>query len=417
MPAMNGMFTLYSFYRRHKILAIVLVMFLFVALLAPLLASHLPLYAYYKGQHCFPAFNPDGYVMMEGKKVFYQTINWKETDLPVIMAPVAWSPQMMDYANADYVSPFARQVYYPDGVERPLPFLWRHHLGTDKLGRDVLAGLIHGLRSSLFTGLLAMLLAGFIALVAGSLSGYFGNEKLKMSRAALIAMLLAMPALWFYAVELQRFSTHDCRLLKLSGTVLIMALTLAIFRLLAAGLSSVGFFRHKISIPADRILTRLTELITAMPRLILILTLGALFKPSLLSLAFIIGLTSWPEMARLLRSSIISLLHTGYVESARALGFSDLRIILHHLLPNAIGPMLVALTFGISATILVESSLTFLGIGLPPETVSWGSLLARARENFSAWWLALFPGLAIFCTVLLMNMTADAIQRFHKPHP
>ncbi len=414
---MNEVFTFYSFYRRHKILVILLLLFLFIALLAPILASHLPLYAYYNGQHCFPAFNRNGYVVMEGKKVFYQTISWKEAGIPLIMAPVAWSPEMMDYANADYVSPFDRQVYYPDGIEKPLPLLWRHHLGTDKLGRDVLAGLIHGLRSSLLTGLLAMLIAGFLALVAGSLGGYLGNDRLKISRAALAALLMAIPILWFYAIELQRFSTHDSLLLKLSETILIAVLILVIFRLLAAGLSRVEFFRKKISIPLDRILTRLTELIMAMPRLILILTLGALFKPSLWSLAFIIGLTSWPEMARLLRSSIMSLLHTGYVESARALGFSDLRIILHHILPNAIGPMLVALMFGISAAILVESSLTFLGIGLPPETVSWGSLLARARENFSAWWLALFPGLAVFCTVLLMNMTADAIQRFHKPHP
>ncbi len=413
---MSYWFSVRAFFKLHRWLTIILCVFLFIALFAPFIANHLPLYAKFKGHHCFPAFNKDGFILAEGKKVFYEDVSWKqEENVFKIFPPVAWSPVYFDYPNAGYVSPFEKQVLIADGKEKLLPFFQRHHFGTDKLGRDVLSGIIHGTRSSILTGLLAMFLAGIIAVITGSISGYFRNDGLKISRAAVLTTFLAIPSLYFYAFELQRFNWNGNVFLQTLKTIFIIALIAFLAWIIIKLLKLIPFLKKKISFPADSLITRITELITAMPRLILILTLGALFKPSLLSLALIIGLTSWPEMSRLLRASIMSEKEKGYVEGARVMGFNAFYIMRKHLLPNAITPMMVALTFGISATIMVESSLTFLGIGLPPETVSWGSLLSQSKENFQAWWLAVFPGLAIFITVYSLNKTADVIQRFNNP--
>lgn len=413
---MNSLYAVIAFLKTHRSLTVILGVFLFTTLFAPFIANNLPLYAKYKGHHCFPAFNDDGNMLVEGKKVFYVDINWKEEENTFkIFPPVAWSPSNLDYPNADYVSPFDKQVLIVDGTEKPLPFFQRHHLGTDKLGRDVLSGIIHGARSSILTGLLAMLIAGIIAVITGSVSGYFGNAGLKISRAAAFMFGLSIPAVYFYAFELQRFNWNENLFLQTLKTVFIILLIVLFASMMTKILKKIPFLKKKISFPADSLITRITELITAMPRLILILTLGALFKPSLMSLALIIGLTSWTEMSRLLRVSIMSEKEKGYVEGARVMGFNSFYIIRKHILPNAITPMMVALTFGISATIMAESSLTFLGIGLPPETVSWGSMLAQSKENFQAWWLAVFPGLAIFITVYVLNKTADAIQHFNNP--
>lgn len=405
-----------AFFNNNRGLCIVLCVFLFTALFAPYLANNLPLYAKYKGQHCFPAFNEDGNIMADGKKVFYVDVNWKEEENTFkIFSPVAWSPGYLDYPNADYASPFDNQVLIVDGSEKPLPYFQRHYLGTDKLGRDVLSGIIHGTRSSILTGLLAMFIAGIIAVFTGSISGYFRNDGLKISWASLIVSILSIPAFYLYVFELQRFNWNENLFLQSLKTIFIIALIAFLAWIIIKLLKLIPLLKKKISFPADSLITRITELITAMPRLILILTLGALFKPSLLSLALIIGLTSWTEMSRLLRASIMSEKEKGYVEGAKVMGFSPVYIIRKHILPNAITPMMVALTFGISATIMAESSLTFLGIGLPSETISWGSLLAQSKENFQAWWLAVFPGLAIFITVYSLNKTADAIQRFNNP--
>lgn len=413
---MSDLFSVMAFFKKHRGLALLLCIILFTALFAPYLANNLPLYARFKGQHCFPAFNDNGYALEHGKKVFYESVNWKaEDDVFKIFPPVAWSPSNLDYPNADYISPFDKQIYVVNGKEKPLPFCWRHHLGTDKLGRDVLSGIIYGTRSSILTGLLAMIIAGVIAVITGSISGYFRNDGIKISKAAWFTSLLSLPAFYLYAFELQRFNWEGSLILQLLKTVFILVLIFFIFRVMTKLLKLIPFLKKKIPFPVDSLITRITELITAMPRLILILVLGAIFKPSLVSLALIIGLTSWTEMSRLLRASILAEKEKGYVEGARVMGFSSSYIIRKHILPNAISPMMVALTFGISATIMVESSLTFLGIGLPPETISWGSLLAQSKENFEAWWLALFPGLAIFIAVYTLNKTADAIQQFNNP--
>jgi peptide/nickel transport system permease protein len=129
----------------------------------------------------------------------------------------------------------------------------------------------------------------------------------------------------------------------------------------------------------------------------------------------IIGFLSVPGVARLTRAEFIRSRSLDYVQSARALGLRDFRIIFRHILPNAISPVFVYVAFGIASAIVAESSLSFLGIGVPADTVTWGSLLSYARDDYSAWWMAVFPGLAIFITVAMYNLIGEGLREALNP--
>jgi len=160
----------------------------------------------------------------------------------------------------------------------------------------------------------------------------------------------------------------------------------------------------------DLVLSRFFELWAAIPSFFLILTAAAFFPPSLFFIMIIIGLTSWVGIARLTRSQFLQVRSYDYVSAARSLGYSNSRIMFRHILPNAVGPILIPAAFGVAGAILAESGLSFLGVGVPAEAITWGSLLAGARSNAAAWWLVLMPGLAFFVTVTLYNLLGDGLR-------
>jgi peptide/nickel transport system permease protein len=157
------------------------------------------------------------------------------------------------------------------------------------------------------------------------------------------------------------------------------------------------------------------EILISLPSILLIITIAAISKRSILNVAIIIGLTSWTFIARQVRSEILKLRELEYIAAARTMGFSSFRILFLHALPNAIAPALVTIAFGIASAIITESSLSFLNIGVPLDTVSWGRLLAESREQFSAWWLVIFPGLCIFATIISFNLIAEGIEDAFNP--
>ena len=130
----------------------------------------------------------------------------------------------------------------------------------------------------------------------------------------------------------------------------------------------------------------------------------------------IIGLTGWVGIARLTRSQFLQVRSFEYVSAARALGYSNNRIMFFHILPNAIAPVLIPAAFGVAGAILAESGLSFLGVGIPAEAITWGSLLAGARSNTSAWWLVVVPGFAIFITVTMYNLLGDGLRDALDPN-
>ncbi|MDD5724058.1 MAG: ABC transporter permease [Syntrophales bacterium] len=161
----------------------------------------------------------------------------------------------------------------------------------------------------------------------------------------------------------------------------------------------------------DAVIMRFVDIMLCFPAFFLILAVIAILEPSIWNIMIVIGLTGWMGITRLVRADFISLRERDFVQAARAIGAGDLRIIFRHILPNAMASVLVAATLGVAGAILTESALSFLGIGVQPPTPSWGNILTAGKNNIDiAWWLSLYPGLAILMTVLGYNLLGEGIR-------
>lgn len=172
--------------------------------------------------------------------------------------------------------------------------------------------------------------------------------------------------------------------------------------------SLAGFFVGKI----DAVLMRFVDIMLTFPTFFLMLAVLAIVpKPSIYIIMVVIGVTSWMDVARLVRAEFLTLRERDFVLAARVSGAGNIRLILSHILPNALSPVFVAATFGVAGAILVESSLSFLGFGVQPPTPSWGNILTAGKDNIEvAWWLSLYPGLAILITVLSYNLVGEGLR-------
>jgi peptide/nickel transport system permease protein len=133
-------------------------------------------------------------------------------------------------------------------------------------------------------------------------------------------------------------------------------------------------------------------------------------EKSIFFLIAIFGLLGWPNVARNMRTEMLRTRSQEFIESARALGYSHFRIMVRHAIPNCMSPVMVVLTFGVASTIVAEAALSFLGIGVPDDVMTWGGLLYSAKSNGSAWWLSVFPGMAIFLTATSLNLVGEGIR-------
>jgi peptide/nickel transport system permease protein len=166
----------------------------------------------------------------------------------------------------------------------------------------------------------------------------------------------------------------------------------------------------------DSALMRLVDLMLCFPTLFLILAVIALLGPSIWNIMAVIGFTGWMGVARLVRAEFLSLREREFVTAARALGAGDARLILRHMLPNAMTPVMISATLGVAGAILTESALSFLGLGVQPPTPSWGNILTAGKDNIEiAWWLSVFPGLAILITVMSYNLLGEGIREAIDP--
>jgi peptide/nickel transport system permease protein len=161
----------------------------------------------------------------------------------------------------------------------------------------------------------------------------------------------------------------------------------------------------------DDVIMRVGEVQLAFPTIILYVAVMAVLGPGLLKLIAVIGVVGWVQYARVERAMTLSAREQEYVQAARALGASDITIMRRHILPNTLGPIIVIASFGLASTIVIEASLSFLGLGVPPSVPSWGSMLADGRDYLRAgWWVATFPGLALTLTVLAVNLLGDWLR-------
>ncbi|NIW47354.1 MAG: ABC transporter permease subunit, partial [candidate division Zixibacteria bacterium] len=233
--------------------------------------------------------------------------------------------------------------------ERYQPPSLDHPFGTDDLGRDLLTRILSGGRISLSIGLLSMLIAVVVGVTIGSLAGFFGGR-------------------------------------------------------------------------LDNILMRFTDLMLTIPRLFLLILVAVILRGinwpylqeagGIAAIVVVIGILSWMSIARLVRGSFLALREKEFVEAARSLGLSNLRIITRHILPNAISPVIVAATLGVAGAIISESGLSYLGFGVQPPTPTWGNMLRNAQDEMlrGNMWMAIFPGLMIFITVLSINYIGDGLR-------
>lgn len=295
-----------------------------LALLADFVANDKPYYIELEGESYYPVLI-DYQVWLGARQWPSRLANQRFSQLAESADFVLWPP--IPYSAT--VPDITGDVFEPPSRA--------HWLGTDGLGRDVAAGLVHGIRVSLTIGLVVVTIQASIGVLLGGLAGYYG------------------------------------------------------------GLADLAF-------------SRLFEVMLGIPTFFLIITVAAVFKPSVYLIMVILGLTGWVGIARLIRSEFLRVRAMDYVAAAQSLGASDSRIMLRHILPNAIAPVLVSMSFGVASAILTESSLSFLGIGVPAHVVTWGSILAVAQSNTTAWWLAVFPGAAIFVTVTAYNLLGDGLR-------
>jgi peptide/nickel transport system permease protein len=237
-------------------------------------------------------------------------------------------------------------LLFPDGgramdltARLTAPFAgWEHPLGTDPLGRDILARVVVGGRVSFFVGIVSALGAVVIGTVVGLLAGYYRG-------------------------------------------------------------------------PWDMFLMRFADIQLALPFILLAMTVIAIIGPGLDRIIVLMIVAQWVQYARLIRGSVLSLRQAEFVQAAQSYGLPDRKILFGHILPNAMGPLVILATLNVANNILLESSLTFLGLGIDPLVPSWGGMLADGRNYIqTAPWVTIFPGLAIMLTVLGLNLLGDWLR-------
>jgi len=246
--------------------------------------------------------------------------------------------------------------YDPEKSDMPSryqPPSWEHPFGTDGLGRDLLTRVLYGGRISLFVGTMVVIITLVIGLPIGAVAGYFGG--------------------WI-----------------------------------------------------DNLLMRIIDAILSLPSLLVLILLMAILretdlpiieKNNVLTIALVLGILSWVTVARLVRAVFLTFREMEYVTAARALGASNLRIMVREILPNGFGPIIVESTLEMGYAIMEESGLSFLGFGIMPPTASWGNLLSNAQEHLSRHpWMAIFPGLMIFFTIISVNYIGDGLRDALDPY-
>ncbi len=377
----------------------------FIALFGNFIANEKPLYAKKDGVHLFPVFKEIA-VDLGLSKWSPDLIHadWKEMKYEsVLRAPIPYSSNRSDLANI-YKSPFGKQQVTSNR--------FRHWLGTDDLGRDVLSGMIHGTRIAMSVGFVVMGIATFIGLLFGAFAGYFGDDRLQLSRGTVLMNLIGLIFAIYYAFIVRAYPIMhgDSLFWELVKSVCLFAFVMLLFNLLAKMLKLIPWLNEKIAVATDLIVMRVIEIMDSVPALFFILAAIPLFRTkSVLNVMILLGIISWPSIARFVRGELVRVRSMNYIEAAQALGFKERRIILRHALPNSLTPVLIAIAFGIASAILSESALSFLGIGVDPSETTWGQLLAKGRTKNTAWWLTVFPGLAIFLTVTIFNLIGEGL--------
>jgi peptide/nickel transport system permease protein len=294
--------------------------------------------------------------------------------------------------------PLPYQPAVPDLAEIAVPPLGansQHWLGTDSQGQDVLANLVFGARTVVFLTLPAAVAASLLGALLGSMAGFWGNAY----RLPVPYWLLMLGLGWW------------CAAFPYPGYGLSVACAALVWLFVSRMLPARPL--PACPLPADAFVLGSVALLGAVPRLILVVAIaGTGVEP--VGLMALLSFTAWPDMARLVRAQMLRVRVLPFVEAAQAAGLSPNRVWWRHALPHALQPLRTALPLSIAALIGLENTLSFLGVGLPPTVPSWGRLLSSARLAPEAWWLSVFPIIAITISILSLQSLTSTHQNKHS---
>jgi peptide/nickel transport system permease protein len=290
------------------------------------------------------------------------------------------------------------------------PVMGLYLFGTDDLGRDVFARMLQGAWVSLTVGFVAVGISVAIGIFMGAIAGYFGQNRIRLEQVLVTAVLLGGASM--LAAGMRTW-----------GTVVLVAGHAWLFLSVSPwGIrkrqprSGLAAFLSHPTILVDTLIMRFVDIMLCFPGFFLILTVVALLPASIYNIMIVIGLTSWEGTARFVRAEFLALRELDFVAAARALGVGNMRIIFRHMVPNAIGPVLVSATIGIASAILTEAGLSFLGFGVPPPHATWGNILSDGKRFiFDAPWLTFVPGAAILIVVLAFNLFGEGLRDILNP--
>lgn len=281
-----------------------------------------------------------------------------------------------------------------------------HLLGTDKLGRDVAAGMINGARVAFLVATIAILLSSILGIFIGLIIGFYGDHGIQKNILQQLSILLLGIFSTYYLLH---FITDQLSIFNIIPLLVLFTLGFILDKLLGK------IPLKKYGLPVDLMVQRLFEINESIPNLFILLAfLAIVVNTSLYTIPLILSILVWMTFARHARAEALQIKNEDYILSARSSGMSDLRLLIKHILPNALPSLLVIVAFSFSAVILLESTLSFLGIGLPLEEMSWGKILAEARKTPKSWWLAVFPGLAIFLVLYAFNTLGDLLANYQR---
>jgi peptide/nickel transport system permease protein len=377
--------------KSSKIVIFILWIYIFIGVFADFLANDKPIYCNIHGRNYFPIIKEIGVKLkITSWDDKFLSTNWESINYDyVLMPPINYSPLNMSLSEV-LVPPLSTSTQTDN---------WRkyHLLGTGSLGEDVASCLIHGTRLAIIIGLTSVMMAFIIGLFTGILVGYYGDYGIRLSKKSFVWILFILFFGYFYAFKVFPNLLLPDYLFVILEVVLVLIIIFLLSRI------KINQLHSKILLPLDSLISRMAEIYDAIPKLLILFTLVSILRPSLWTVILIIGGTSWPSFAFYIRSRIIAIKSLPYIEAGSALGLSQKRIIIKHIIPNALSVILPLLAFSASGAILAEASLSFLGLGLPPEYITYGKLLSIAKESTQAWWLLFFPGMMLLVLIIALN--------------
>ncbi len=370
--------------------------FVLVSFLAPLISNVDPIYVNDGQRTYWPVVNSTNWQKICQDKNCIK----KYTIIP-------FSPETIDVSSI-HASPGTKSKEFDQAP---------HLLGTDEIGRDVMSALIHGSRTAVWISFLAVLVAFMVGLLYGLCMGYYGSDKFSMTIGQRIGLFFTC-ALFIY-VGYFLFNLNQSGMVSSIVAIFLLLLILVAYvfvsRLILRLTASIG---KASPVDVDAVGMRVVDMVKSLPPLFIVLfALQIIGQANIWSLVLLIAYLLWATFARHSRAEVIRLRNKPSVQSAMLAGRSDLWIWRYEFLPFIVRPLFVTFAFSIAAAVLLEATLSFLGLGLPVDHVSWGTLINSARISGQSWWLLVFPGMCMLSLIWSLQHIGrhwESILRFNR---